>query len=362
MKEKIYVILKPIVFLIIFAFLVQRFSLALQVYGSAPTDPNRRTCLFFSLPKNTVDVLFTGTSRAYASYIPQQIYDNTGISSAVLATSMQSCQNTYWLLKEALQRQSPELVIMDVHRVATPVDKSGKEFRMYYTSGISVLPDLSINKIRAYRDIASDQNGWAKEMTVYDAYSFLEYKNIYDRGTPDFVSIANLLINPISEYKTFGYFSEVAVQPLASLQPSISSSAYVDLKQTTDFLYLEKIVALLRDKDIPLLLVRAPYDGSQFDDLRLYSQAFEWIEEQQIPFIDFFRLIREIGIDPATDFYDKNHMNYLGAKKVTTYMEGYLQEHYALEDHRGDSKYELWERSDYNYEDLEKQILKQLGR
>ena len=362
MKEKIFVIIKTIVFLLIFVLLFQRFSIALQVYGTGPSDPNRRACLFFSLPENTVDVLFVGTSRVYGSYIPQQIYDKTGISSAVLATSAQSYQNTYWLLKEVLQHQQPKLVVLDIHRVVSPVDKSSKDFRLYYTTGISALPDLSINKIRAYRDITSDHSGWAKEMTIYDAYSFLEFKNIYDRGTPDLLSIANLMINPISEYKTFGYFSSAAVYPLTTLQPNISSSVYVDLKQTPDFKHLQKIVTLLKDKEIPLLFVRAPYDGSQFNDMQLYSQAFQWIEEQRIPFIDFFDLIDTIGIDPATDFCVKNHLNYLGAKKVTQYMEGYLQEHYTLEDHRGDSKYELWERSEYNYKELEKQILEKVGR
>lgn len=155
MKEKITIIFKYIIFVLILSVLFQRVSLTLQVYGTKSEDPDRRACLFFSLPNHTVDVLFTGTSHIYCSYIPQKIYDDTGITSAVLATSAQSYQNTYWLLKEALRHQQPKLVVLDIHSITSSVDETVQNSRLHYTSGISSLPDLSINKVFAYRDITS---------------------------------------------------------------------------------------------------------------------------------------------------------------------------------------------------------------
>ena len=356
MKNKITAILKPIIFVIIFCLLFQRISLVLQVYGKTPEDPDRRACLFFSLPENTVDVLFAGTSHVYCSYIPQKIYNDTGITSAVLATSSQSYQNTYWLLKEALRHQQPKVVVLDIHSITSAVDEIVLNYRLHYTSGISSLPDLSINKLLAYQDITSQKEGWVKDMTVYDAYSFLEYKNEYDRGTSDLVSIANLMINPVSEYKTFGYYPTDTVHPMTSLEPCISSSKRTDLKQTEDFRQLQRIIELLQEKDIPLLLVRAPYHTSVLDDQQLYSQIFAWTDEQDIPVIDFFDLIDEIGIKLKTDFRDDDHLNYLGSKKITKYMETYLQQHYTLTNHKGDKKYSLWDRKKFDYKAVEKKI------
>ena len=356
MKEKIAVILKFIIFVTIFGLLLQRISLVLQVYGKEPEDPDRRACLFFSLPDHTVDVLFTGTSHVYCSYIPKQIYDETGITSAVLATSSQSYQNTYWLLKEALQHQQPKLVVLDIHSITSSVDETVQNFRLHYTSGISSLPDLSVNKIFAYRDITSNRTGWAKDMTIYDAYGFLEYKNEYDRGSSDPVTIANLMINPVSEYRTFGYYPTDTIYPMTRLKPCITSTKWTDLEETDDFRQLQRITELLQDQDIPLLLVRAPYHTDTLDDHQLYSQVFKWADGQNIPVIDFFELIDETGINLKTDFRDLDHLNYLGSQKITKYMETYLQKNDSLISHKGDNKYTLWERTDFDYQAVENRI------
>ncbi len=362
MKEKISIICKFIIFIIIFSFLFQRISLTLQVYGTEAENPDRRACLFFSLPDQTVDVLFTGTSHVYCSYIPQKIYDDTGITSAVLATSAQSYQNTYWLLKEALQHQQPKVVVLDIHSITSSVDESVQNFRLHYTSGISSLPDLSLNKILAYRDITSHRKGWAKDMTIYDAYGFLEYKNEYDRGVSNPVTIANLMINPISEYQTFGYYPTDTVYPMTTLSPSINSTARTDLEQTEDFRQLLKIKELLQKKNIPLLLVRAPYHTDKLDDHQLYSQAFQWADRQNIPVVDFFDLIDEMEINLKTDFRDEDHLNYLGSKKITKYMETYLQKNYSLANHKDDDKYALWERKDFDYKAVENRIQEKLKK
>lgn len=362
MKEKITAIIKLIIFILVFGLLFQRISLALQVYGKDPEDPDRRACLFFTLPDHTVDVLFAGTSHVYCSYIPQQIYDDTGITSAVLATSAQSYRNTYWLLKETLRRQKPKVVVLDIHSITSAVDETVQNYRLHYTSGISALPDLSLNKALAYRDITSDRTGWAKEMTVYDAYGFLEYKNEYDRGVSNPVEIANLLLNPVSEYRTFGYFPTDTVHPMTELNPCASSGSRVALEHTEDFLDLQRIVELLQENDIPLLLVRAPYHTKVLDDHQLYPQIFAWTEKQKLPVLDFFALIKETGINLKTDFRDEDHLNYLGSQKITAYLEDYLQKNYPLTDHRGDDRYRLWAQSDYDYDAVEKRIQEKLPK
>lgn len=98
MKKTIIEIVKIVSFFVIFLFLFQRVSWCVSVYGTDVYNADRRSCLFFALPRNTVDVMFVGTSHVYCSYIPQQIYNDTGITSACLATSSQSYANSYWLL------------------------------------------------------------------------------------------------------------------------------------------------------------------------------------------------------------------------------------------------------------------------
>ena len=65
-------------------------------------------------------------------------------------------------------------------------------------------------------------------------------------------------------------------------------------------------------------------------------------------------LTDEIPIDWETDSRDGgDHLNYYGAMKVSSYMSGYLADHYDLPDHRGDSAYSAWDAA---YDQYQKEL------
>lgn len=340
--------IKVIIFVILFLFLFQRLSLFVQVYGTDKADVDRRACLFFSLPKNTVDVMFLGNSHIYCSYIPQQMFDEYGISAAMLSTSSQSYQNSYWLLKEALKKQNPKVVVMDIHSVVSSVDEEVEEFRLHYTSGISAMPDLCINKALAYWDIASGSHGWAPSMTIYDSYGILEYKNEYERKQNDWMEAIQILWNPVRGYQTLGFFPTDTIYPIEELSPGVRSDYYVDFQTTEEYKYLCKIWELLKKNNIDLIMARAPY-VSDLDTAHLDEQALEWCHSENIPVIDFFQYEDKISLNLQTDFRDADHLNYWGARKATSFMEQYLLSHYELADHRGQARYYPWEYRKYDY-------------
>lgn len=329
-KRKLSFLVRLIIFIIIAGFMLQKASLIVHVWGTEQGDPDRRSRLFFTLPKDSVDCLFVGTSHIYCSFIPQQIYEKTGLRSASIATSSQSYQNSYWLLKEALKKQHPKYVIMDIHSVTTPADENVKNFRLHYTSGVSILPDLSINKILAYLDIKYHNEDWVENMTVYDAYGFLEYRNDYERVQYSLKELAHLLTDPKKEFTTLGFHPSTEIYPIEELVPGYSSDKYIDFYQTQEYEYLAKIQTLLEENEIQMILVRAPYTMPDFDDMHLSEQAIAWAENENIPFIDFFLLTDELGIDLAADFKDSDHLNQNGAQKVTTYLAQYLTEREKL--------------------------------
>ena len=59
-----------------------------------------------------------------------------------------------------------------------------------------------------------------------------------------------------------------------------------------------------------------------------------YCEQHRCFFMDGYQRMAEIGIDPATDFNDKNHLNPSGAAKMATYLGNYIKERYDLEDMR----------------------------
>lgn len=362
-NKNVITVIKWICFLLILVMLTQRISLVVQVYGTEQSEPDRRACLFFELPKDTVDCLFIGTSHVYCSFIPKRIYELVGITSANLATSSQSYQNTYWLLKEALRYQNPQMVVMDIHSVTSAVDEQVQNFRLHYTSGISAMPDLSWNKLMAFADIKSSQVGWSENLTKYDAFGLLEYKNEYHREHGSVEGLVNLLTQPEKEYRTFGFYPTTTVYPVDELVPYVETENVKDFYSTQEYEYLNKIYELLEEKGIELVLTRAPYTMPEFDDYQLNRQAQEWAASKDIVVVDYFELIAsgQIPIDLQTDFRDQDHLNYLGAVKATDYISEFLITNFQFADRRGDKKYRLWEEMEYDYSLVEEQVKANAG-
>lgn len=70
---------------------------------------------FYQMNKNTVDVLFLGSSHTACGFSPQELYDAYSIRSYNLGSNIQSLWTSYYWLKEALQNQSPKAVVLDIY-------------------------------------------------------------------------------------------------------------------------------------------------------------------------------------------------------------------------------------------------------
>ena len=84
-----------------------------------------------------------------------------------------------------------------------------------------------------------------------------------------------------------------------------------------------------------------------------HQAVADYASDRNIPFIDFNMkdMMTKTGFDWLTDSRDGgNHLNYSGAKKISTWLGNYLGSQYQLEDHRKDSRYQRWQQdsTDYN--------------
>ena len=351
MKRKILFFSKVIVFIVVLLLVLSKLSLILSVYGygGERQDPDRVTTLFYELPKDSVDVLFLGDSHSYCTYINQDIFDEIGVSSASLATSACSTTNMYWQLIEALKTQNIKILIMETDPFESSFDNGLKEYRLGLTSGISMIPDTSINKYYNYKDIKQNGIGRAKTLTVFDVYQLFEYKeDFYRRYGTGIKEILNLLVYPAKEFRTFGYYQTNDVHEIEEINTYKDNQTYLDFTKTVDYQYFIKIYDLCREKGIELILSRAMFESK--DDLHCVNEQIDkWAKDNEVPVIDYFKLIDECGFDLSKDFRDEGHFNYYGAKKATAYLIDYLKSNYELENHKGDSKYALWEDNDFDY-------------
>ena len=114
---------------------------------------------------------------------------------------------------------------------------------------------------------------------------------------------------------------------------------------------------LSKEKSFDLVLIKTPfYDPG--DDQAKVNAAATFAEERGIGFIDFNKITDELELDYASDFYDGNHTNAYGARKISEYLADYIVQNYSVKDHRGDEKYTQWDEdlAFYYREELKEKI------
>ena len=114
---------------------------------------------------------------------------------------------------------------------------------------------------------------------------------------------------------------------------------------------LNQFVEICRNADIQVLFVEMPSANSW--NMARHQAVADYASDRNIPFIDFNMkdMMTKTGFDWLTDSRDGgNHLNYSGAKKISTWLGNYLGSQYQLEDHRKDSRYQRWQQdsADYN--------------
>lgn len=121
--------------------------------------------------------------------------------------------------------------------------------------------------------------------------------------------------------------------------------------------YLDKIRSLCEEKGVKLLLMKAPSVSPMWYD-EWEQQIVKYADTYGLNYINYLKLVDEIGIDFATDTYDEGlHMNYAGAIKCADYLGDYLVTNYQLKDMHSDSKIsKIWgEKAEFQQELIQKQ-------
>ncbi|MEG2769363.1 MAG: hypothetical protein RR902_00930 [Oscillospiraceae bacterium] len=70
---------------------------------------------FYAEEKNTMDVIYLGSSAAYVNINPIEIWKKQGITGYTLGSSMQRMWISEYYLKETLKRQNPKVVVLEMY-------------------------------------------------------------------------------------------------------------------------------------------------------------------------------------------------------------------------------------------------------
>lgn len=253
---------------------------------------------FFNSEPNKYDVIFCGSSHAYCSFNPLVIGEETGLSSYTIATQKQPLWATYYYIDEAIKRQNPSLIVLDCFSFSLTDEYADDATNYTFTDDFP----FGINKLKMIQASTPLENRF--DLLV----KFTKYHSRWSELTgQDF----NYKPSELHDY-LYGYCMLTATD--ATLERTVDTNYVVTPSSDKNEYWLKKIIDLCRDYGIKLMIVKTPLNENS-GERGYFERVREIAEENGVEFVYCNDYFDEIGLDIKTDFFDRAHLNYIGADK-----------------------------------------------
>jgi hypothetical protein len=282
------------------------FSLLFSILNLSMRIENKRWVDFYTLPSDSIDVVFLGNSHGFMAFQPKIIDDILPINSYVLGIGGENIVLSYYELKELLKYQHPKVVVLETF--VLDLDDDFLKSTGYYdfldagswssnrtaVAARYLTPDLAYTIFPALRT----RMDWSAPY-IYIDQIFSEYK--YLRAPvidPGLGSTQNAGVILDSEYQANINPTEINYDP-----PSVDNQKY-----------LEMFYELCRQNNIKLVFSTVPtVTKPQGNDGRYKPfDSSEFAIRNNISVIDY-----DLGVFNHLDFVTTDHVNAFGSMEVS---------------------------------------------
>ncbi|MCL2030426.1 MAG: SGNH/GDSL hydrolase family protein [Oscillospiraceae bacterium] len=266
------------------------------------------------------DVIFIGDCELYENVSPAALWEGFGIPSYIRGSAQQLVWQSYYLLEETLQYETPGVVVFSVLAMMYDTPQS-EAYNRLHADGMRLSPQ----KLKTVGASMTEGEAWITYLLPLLRY--------HDRWRE--LSRADLAYfwggRRVSHN---GFMVRADVRPAGPMPvpPKLPDYRFGE----NAYAYLDKIADLCEQNGAVLLLVKAPslyphwyepWDG----------QMAEYAAARGLEYLNLLALSDEIGLDFQTDTYNGGlHLNVWGAEKLSAYLGPFLRERYALPDRRGE--------------------------
>lgn len=297
---------------------------------------------FYDMERNTIDVLFLGSSISATSYIPQELYNRYGITSYNLGSEKQSPVISYFWIKEALRYQQPEAVVLDCYFL---FNQNGNVLNTTENSIRRALDYMKWSPVKREAIQAICELDDSQSQFNYYFPNIRYHTRWLELTENDF-----LFSEMVSQYNLMGYAPLAGKCKNEEYIPygSESTGEEINILPLMEK-YLDNILLLCEENNVALILTNTPVFNR---DIGKYHAIQKYADAHDLLFIDFNveEVYKETDFDFAEDIYDTAHTNLWGAQKITDYIGKVLADQYQIT-----GKYdEQWERTKAAYEETQK--------
>jgi len=306
---------------------------------------------FESLEKDTVDIIFLGSSHMKFGISPMRIYANSGICSYNLSTSAQPIECSYFLAKRAFETQSPLLIVLDAACLFHNKENLNIGWRYIMDNAPLDINKIEMAKVYKNKHYADDfwtvvfpflkfHTRWT-ELNASD-FSIFDNKNPYYTAgewiSPN-ISGVNFSLEDVSitvdsmANSNAGYVTKRNQNTIKT--EIINESLYSPSLSEHSIEYLIKLKELCTNHGAQLLLTKIPVlNYPQFYNSSWSKKKSNLVKNLAMTYaIDFYdpMIDSDIDIDFRYETSDAgNHLNYRGAEKMSVALNDYILNQYGI--------------------------------
>ncbi len=286
---------------------------------------------FYAEKKDTIDVLYLGSSNSFYDINPLIVYEEQGITGYVLGSGEQRLFTSYYYLQEALRKQKPKVVVLDAlglfYQGSGEEEQSRKAYDYMKFSG---------NKIQSLKMAAGEEGDIFSYVFPFSRYH-ARWTSLNER---DF-------LYPVSDkhYPLKGYaYSETVAEELPDFNMESIIHEGMSISRENEF-YFNEIHKLCRENNITLVLIKTP--NIEWGMIE-HSQTEKLSQENNLDFYDYNTFMGQIGISEKDCFLDGAHLNYKGAEKLSAHLGEIVAEYVPAEQEKDEDVKKQWEE-DFEY-------------
>ena len=293
---------------------------------------------FYEEKKDSLDVVLIGNSTLREGYIPILSYHECGFTNYSITASPTRLEVLKLAIEETARTQSPKMVFVDLSGLTF---QSHANQQMYVKEFVAAMPECE-----------------AKE-SYYHRYDYLrrdekDFLFTYHNSFRQQIYWESLIYKKAAHSK--GYFPNEIVISVAPAP--IDKTKTLPLSEDAS-LYVKEILEVAGNyPKIDFIFGRMPrvFSNAVAEETYIVRSAKSAVESAGHEFIDFTEYWQDIGLDPAADQKDNEHLNHRGAVKFTRYFGDFVCERYGFKEHPPHHDKDVIESFDRCYDEYEKMI------
>ena len=306
---------------------------------------------YYAEEKDSVSVLVIGSSAIYRYWIPPQAYEEQGFTSFMIAQGSQPIEAVPYIMEEAVKTQDPDVIVVETRQAIADRAKMNRgtynqEKVTYAFSRVASGMRPSLVRAQMIDDVLVEDDGNKKLEWIFP---LLKYHDNVLKFSP----------SQVKERLTLGKQPLKGADQIAQVVPYTQPTGFDDKAYALDEQdkkNIDLIAEKAKELNKELVFVATPYVTTSYRySLQLDMDAY--MEEKGYTYVDLQERYEELGLNFETDFYNTNHVNIAGAKKVTSYLAEFLSDHYELRKALPEDRKREWDQVLAEWKEEEKALL-----